>query len=88
MESMQAITKTPPNRQRRLRSYLVLFGIEGQELAKALGVTPTTMSRLLLAETAPSERVEQLAALGIPRQLLPAPEDKKRGPKPRGDQAA
>lgn len=48
-----------------------------------MGISRARVHGLLRAERAPCKRVEQLAALGLPRDLLPVPEDLRPGPKPR-----
>ncbi len=88
MQLGKQVRRIKPDRQARLRAYLALYGIAVSDVARHMGLTKSTASKILAGDSAPSHRVEQLVELGIPRRLLPAPEDKKRGPKPRGDQAA
>jgi len=56
-----------------LRAYLAKNSLSKKELAKKVGVHPSMISRIISGERAPAGRLEQLVALGIPRELLPEP---------------
>jgi len=61
------------DRADELRAYLAKNRLSKKELAKQLGVHPSMISRIISGERAPAGRLDQLAALGIPRELLPEP---------------
>lgn len=52
-------------------------------LAEAAGVSASVLSRSMRNETMPTKQHAALLALGMPVNLLPRPEDKKTGPKPK-----
>jgi transcriptional regulator with XRE-family HTH domain len=56
-----------------LQAYLAKHRVSKKELAKQLGVHPSMISRIISGERAPAGRLDQLVALGIPRELLPEP---------------
>lgn len=70
-------------RQECLYLYLRREKVSLAALARAMGISRARVHGLLRAERAPSKRVQQLVALGLPRDLLPVPEDLRPGPKPR-----
>ena len=57
---------------------MALHSIEQKDLAEAIGVSETMISHIVYGRQAPSERIEQLIAFGVPRDLLPEPRPKKR----------
>ncbi len=62
------LTRIP--KEKALKTWLVYHGISGKQLAKRLGVSPSTVTRLLNG-TQPIGRVrEKLLRLGLPRELL------------------
>lgn len=63
------------SRQECLYLYLRREKVSFAALARAMGISRARVHGLVRAERAPSKRVEQLAALGLPRDLLPLPED-------------
>lgn len=71
-----------PNRQARLKAWMVTYGLEARALAQAAGVSPQMMSMIIGGRRAPRERIERLVSAGVPRDLLPEPTNGKRGPKP------
>lgn len=75
---------TSLTRQEALRIWLSRNGLTFSELGRRLGVTPNSVSKLCDQETMPVRRHAQLLEQGLPAELLPRPEDLKRGPKPRG----
>ncbi|WP_232034926.1 helix-turn-helix domain-containing protein [Desulfovibrio ferrophilus] len=42
-------------------------------LARLLGVHPSMITRIVKGETAPAKRIQQLAEIGVPEDLLPIP---------------
>jgi len=72
-EISKQIESNAPSRQARLRAWLVLHGYSMGAVAKLLGVHPSMITRIVKGETAPEKRIEQLAALGVPTELLPLP---------------
>jgi AraC-like DNA-binding protein len=62
------LTRIP--KEKALKTWLVYHGISGKQLAKRLGVSPSTVTRLLNG-TQPIGRVrEKLLRLGLPKELL------------------
>lgn len=61
------------DRQTSLKAWLVYHGVPMHKLASAIGVHPSMVSRIIRGERAPAKRIQQLIALGIPEELLPAP---------------
>ncbi|MBU1003553.1 MAG: helix-turn-helix domain-containing protein [Proteobacteria bacterium] len=72
-ETSQLLEANTPPRQAKLRAWLVLNGFAMGELAKRLGVHPSMITRIVKGESAPARRIEQLAELGVPQELLPVP---------------
>ena len=54
-----------------------------RNLAQVAGVTKSTLSVHLRRETMPVAQHARLTEYGVPAELLPAPLDRKTGPKPR-----
>lgn len=52
-------------------------------LAEKVGVTVSTLSRSLRNPTMPTAQHQTLVKLGMPTELLPEPQDIRRGPKSR-----
>ena len=76
------VNKKPPTRQARLKAWFLLNGIEQQEFAKKMGITPQLLSMTLSGRRATKERIRQLIRLGVPEELLPVVREKKKtGPK-------
>jgi hypothetical protein len=73
MEIGKQIDEKNPSRQDRLRSWLALHKIRHGDLALALGVHPSMITRIVNGDRAPARRIGELAKLGIPRELLPEP---------------
>lgn len=71
-----------PNRQARLKAWMVMHGIEARALARVAGISPQMMSMIIAGDRAPRKRIERLVAAGVPRELLPEPTDGRTGPKP------
>lgn len=84
MNSMNEVTQLQPTRQEMLLLYLKRNGLTYASLGKLLGITGQSVLRLCRNPTAPSRRVQQLQAAGIPADLLPTPLDVTPGRKPRG----
>lgn len=80
------ITVTHLSRREKLEVWMRREGVTFVALGRHCGVTPYNVAKLLRQETMPVRRHEQLAAFGVPAELLPAPLDIKPGPKPRTDQ--
>ena len=85
MMHSEPLHKKKPDRQARLRAWLILHGIEQKEIAGRLGVGTGMVSMILGGQRITPERVEQLVAMGIPRRLLPDPEARRAE---KGNQAA
>ncbi len=66
-------TLTFANRREALAAWLAVHRMPRNKLALALAVHPSMITRILNSERAPAKRIEQLAALGIPREFLPVP---------------
>lgn len=64
---------TKVNRETALRTWLAYHRIEKKRLAEQLGVHRGTVTRIINGQRSSRELVERLAALGIPRELLPEP---------------
>ena len=74
-------------RQAQLKAWLTMHGIKHRDLASKLGVHPSMVSRIICGERAPSKRIKELMALGIPESLLPSPNLRAPG-RPRATPAA
>lgn len=72
-ETSKQIDSKKPSRQAWLRAWLVLHGYTMGGLARILGVHPSMITRIVKGETAPPKRIAQLAEIGVPAELLPAP---------------
>jgi hypothetical protein len=84
VKSFKPILGTTPTRQDWCRAWLVLNRIGLSELAKALGVSKTTLSEIIAGNRANPEHIQKLVALGVPADLLPGPRPLgKPGPKPK-----
>jgi hypothetical protein len=66
-------TLTLSSRRDALNAWLAVHRIPRSDLARALRVHPSMITRILNSEQAPAQRIEQLAELGIPREFLPRP---------------
>lgn len=76
------VNANSPTRQARLKAWLLLHNIEQKDLAEQMGVSQQLLSMTLTGTRATKERLEQLIDLGIPRNLLPELQEKKKtGPK-------
>lgn len=62
-----------PNRQDSLQAWLAYYRIAKKDLAQKIGVSQSMISKIIRGERAPAARLEQLVALGVPRELLPEP---------------
>jgi transcriptional regulator with XRE-family HTH domain len=74
----QSTLQKPPtvvNREREagLKAWLARRGIGHRQLARQLGVHPSMITRIFKGERRPPKRIRQLIDLGIPADLLPAP---------------
>ncbi len=78
---MKEITQIEFTRQDMLQAWIRKSDITQTEIARALEVRETTVSRWVRAETISTRRHEQLVKLGIPAELLPKPLDITPGPK-------
>ena len=65
------LTKVP--RETALKTWLAYHRIEKKRLAEELGVHRGTVTRIINGQRSSRDLVERLAALGIPRELLPDP---------------
>lgn len=61
------------NRETALQTWLAYNRIEKKWLAEQLGVHRGTVTRIINGQRSSRDLVERLAALGIPRELLPKP---------------
>lgn len=68
---------TKVSRETALKTWLAYHRIEKKRLAEQLGVHRGTVTRLINGQRTSRDLIERLAALGIPRELLPDP-----GPRP------
>lgn len=69
-EDYLVLDLTRISKEKALKTWLVYHGISGKQLAKRLGVSPSTVTRLLKG-TQPIGRVrEKLLRLGLPKELL------------------
>lgn len=57
-----------------------------ETLANLVGVKVSGLSKNLRNKTMPVEQHAVLVDFGLPPEILPAPQDQKRGPKPRNTQ--
>lgn len=74
-----------PTRQAQLKAWLALNEVRHADLARELQVHPSMITRIIKGDRAPAKRIEQLAALGIPKELLPLPSNPPgRPPRVRG----
>lgn len=64
-----------------LYAWLKDNGKKQVDLARALDVTETTISRWMRANTIPERRHAKLVKLGVPAELLPEPRDITPGPR-------
>ncbi len=64
---------TQVNRETALKTWLAYHRIEKKRLAEQLGVHRGTVTRLINGQRTSRDLIERLAALGIPRELLPDP---------------
>lgn len=60
-------------RYARLKAWLALNGVSQKVLADALEISPSMISKIIKGERAPTLRLEQLIAYGVPAELLPKP---------------
>lgn len=76
------VNTNSPNRQARLKAWLLLHAIEQKDLAEKMGISQQLLSMTLTGRRTTKGRLEQLAGLGVPVELLPElRERKKTGPK-------
>lgn len=78
-----SLTPSALSRQEQFLVWMQRNKVTFKMIAEFIGVNPVTAGRLCKAEHAPSQRVSQLVAMGIPRALLPHPLDVPPGPKPK-----
>ncbi|MDD2966089.1 MAG: XRE family transcriptional regulator [Desulfovibrionaceae bacterium] len=78
-----SLTPMTLSRQEQFMVWMQRNKVTFKMIAEYIGVNPVSAGRLCRAEHAPSLRVLQLAAMGIPRALLPSPLDIPPGPKPK-----
>lgn len=78
---MEEVPQLDITRQDMLCVWLKRNGWTQAEIARALEVGETSISRWMRAERIPEKRHEQLVKLGIPAELLPQPVDITPGPK-------
>ena len=84
MQSCQTISTITPTRQDRCRAWLVERRIVFGDLALDAGMSRSTLSRIISGDRATPEHIERLVALGVPADLLPEPQARRRpGPKVR-----
>lgn len=73
MNASEHIYQLTPDRRKRLKIWMILNDLNTKLLALRVGVGESMMSSIVSGAKAPAERIEQLAALGIPRDFLPEP---------------
>lgn len=78
-----AFILTEPTRKDKLKGWLLAHRLTYAFLGDKIGMSAGNICTLLSQETARPERVAQLAALGIPEELLPRPLYTPPGPKPK-----
>ncbi|EPR43675.1 helix-turn-helix domain protein [Desulfovibrio sp. X2] len=60
-------------RIRRLKTWLAMRGLSQRDLADALEIHPSMITRIFKGQRKPGERIRQLVELGVPPHLLPPP---------------
>ncbi len=70
---MLGLNASNSSRQTVLKAWLVLNGYSMCDLAKKMEVHPSMITRIIKSEHAPAKRIQQLAQLGVPQELLPKP---------------
>jgi transcriptional regulator with XRE-family HTH domain len=60
-------------RETALRTWLAYHGIGEKQLATQVGVSPSSITRIIKGERASRDLVERLVGVGIPASLLPEP---------------
>lgn len=83
MSMHYSLTPSTLSRQEQFMVWMQRNKVTFKMIAEIIGVNPVTAGRLCKADHAPSQRVRQLVAMGIPRYLLPHPLDVPPGPKPK-----
>jgi len=58
------------DRRTGLRTWMIYHGISEKQLATGLGVSPSTVTRLLSGERRNRELLDKLVSMGIPASLL------------------
>lgn len=66
-------------RQASLKAWLAYHGIGNRQLARQLAVHPSMITRIFKGERRPPRRIRQLIEMGIPANLLPAPNTRRPG---------
>lgn len=72
---LPSLDQEPTNRQARLNGWLAERGITRTHIARVLNLHPSMVGKILAGKKRPVDRIEQLAQMGIPRDLLPDPKN-------------
>lgn len=83
MQLVANVTQSPLTRQERLSLFLRRNSKSIAQIAIEMNISRSGLSKLLIADIASPERVNQLLEMGFPKDLLPEPVARKRGRKPR-----
>lgn len=59
------------DRETGLRCWLVYHGISKKQVADALGISQSSVSRIIKGERRRPEHIRKLKEMGIPEELLP-----------------
>ena len=81
MQLVSNVTQLPLTRQERLSLFLRRNGLSIAKIANEMDISRSGLSKLLLADMAPPERVNQLIKIGFPEDLLPEPVVRRPGRK-------
>ncbi len=81
MQSMKTVSQNDLTRQERLIIWMRREGHTNTSVARALGVTLSSITRWIAADSISTWRHRQLMDFGFPEDLLPAARDLTPGPK-------
>lgn len=71
IQNFETLPLQPPDRQAKLRAWLVEHRVSVKDIAMALGVANSMASAILSGSCVPAWHLEKLKELGIPEDLLP-----------------
>lgn len=72
------VNANPPSRQAKLKAWFLLNNLEQKSLAGQMGISEQLLSMTLHGKRATKERLDALVALGVPQELLPEMQERKR----------